>query len=308
LGRHQAREAGIWIREMLGGSGSISVIVSPFERTQQTLYALQQNLGNVRISCVHVDPRVREQEFGNFQVAGDMARHAQTATEVGRFWYRRPTGESGADVYDRAASFWDSLLTGMANVQAFFTPGQAEPDDALLVVTHGLTMRLLLMRYFNWSPQTFDSVYNPGNCDMWVLAKDEATRRYCIEPRYCSPPCMPWATRQVRVLNTSGGTDDYTIVNYLALPQPRSSYPEAALQQLIKGHGHKLDPSRLDTPEERAAFMKEQIAKVEPVDPETVERIDWWCGKISGDGVLLRTSNNHTQRNGLLRMTRYHSV
>ena len=35
---------------------------------------------------------------------------------------------------------------------------QRRADDALLVVTHGLTMRLLLMRYFNWSPQTFDAV------------------------------------------------------------------------------------------------------------------------------------------------------
>ena len=25
--------------------------------------------------------------------------------------YRRPTGESGADVYDRATTFWDSLLS-----------------------------------------------------------------------------------------------------------------------------------------------------------------------------------------------------
>ena len=29
-------------------------------------------------------------------------------------------------------------------------------DDALLVVTHGLTMRLLLMRYFGWSVDTFE--------------------------------------------------------------------------------------------------------------------------------------------------------
>ena len=128
--------------------------------------------------------------------AEDMSRHKQTAEEVGRFYYRRPTGESGADVYDRAASFWDSLLGGSFNMQDLFRRRRAGPDDALLVVTHGLTMRLLMMRYFNWSPQTFDAVYNPGNCDFWVLVKDEARRAYRLEPGDCSPPCTPWATRR----------------------------------------------------------------------------------------------------------------
>lgn len=78
-------------------------------------------------------------------------------------------GESGADVYDRAATFWDSLLRGALSPEDMFLPASQmpKPDDALLVVTHGLTMRLLLMRYFAWSAQTFDAVYNPGNCDSW---------------------------------------------------------------------------------------------------------------------------------------------
>ena len=299
LGREQARAAGHRLRRLLGGDGTISAVVSPFERTQQTLYALQQNLGDVRVRCVHVDPRVREQEFGNFQVAEDMPRHKQTANEVGRFYYRRPTGESGADVYDRAASFWDSLLGGSFNMQDLFRRRRAGPDDALLVVTHGLTMRLLMMRYFNWSPQTFDAVYNPGNCDFWVLVKDEARRAYRLEPGDCSPPCMPWATRQVRVVRHAGAgfeAQDYTLVDYLALPQPRTSHLEAALESLIPGHGHHLNPSRLASPEEREAFIKEQLAKVEPIEPSTVHSIDWWCGKISEEGVGLRMDKSLTMR------------
>ena len=112
-------------------------------------------------------------------------------------------------------------------------------------------MRLLMMRYFNWSPQTFDAVYNPGNCDFWVLVKDEARRAYRLEPADCSPPCMPWATRQVRVVRPAGAgfeAQDYTLVDYLALPQPRTSHLEAALESLIPGHGHHLNPSRLASP------------------------------------------------------------
>lgn len=69
-----------------------------------------------------MEPRLREQEFGNLQ--GDefiKYREEQTKViwagrtffpkllrlfvasifQIGRFWYRFPTGESGADVYDR---------------------------------------------------------------------------------------------------------------------------------------------------------------------------------------------------------------
>ena len=82
LGRSQARSAGERIRKLLGNRGVISVIVSPFERTLQTLYALQQELGDVEVRRVHIDPRVREQEFGNFQ--RDMAQLGKDANEVRR--------------------------------------------------------------------------------------------------------------------------------------------------------------------------------------------------------------------------------
>ena len=107
LGQRQGREAGKRVRELLGDGACISAVVSPFERTQQTLYCMQQELMDgdgdgeegrgVHVRYVHVDPRVREQEFGNFQAREDMQLHRQAASEVGRFFYRRPTGESSAD-------------------------------------------------------------------------------------------------------------------------------------------------------------------------------------------------------------------
>jgi hypothetical protein len=36
----------------------------------------------------------------------------------------------------------------------------------------GLTMRFMLMQLFGWSPMTFHSVWNAGNCQMYVLKKD----------------------------------------------------------------------------------------------------------------------------------------
>ena len=48
----------------------------------------------------YIEPRVREQEFGNLQGDEFKAFRAEQM-RVGRFFYRFPTGESGADVYGR---------------------------------------------------------------------------------------------------------------------------------------------------------------------------------------------------------------
>ena len=309
VGRSQARAAGERIAEILGEGSEISVVVSPFERAQQTLYCVQQMLGRgkVRVRLVHIDPRVREQEFGNFQERKEVPTHKKQAAEVGRFYYRRPTGESGCDVYDRASQFWDSLFCGSLNVQEFFQKPRRfshKPDDALLIVSHGLTIRILCMAHFSWSPQTFDAVWNPGNCDLWTLRKHPNERRYVFEPKECVPPVMPWATRQVQLVLKAGGEPvPYTLVDYLSLPQPRTSHPEAALRRLVPGHGHDFNPSKLQSAEERQQFIKGVMAKIVDVDANEVASIDWWCGKISGAGKELRTgpaTHKHSNRRASL--------
>ena len=86
----------------------LTVVLSPFERTQQTLCALMETFGEHAVREVHVDPRVREQEFGNLQSQEDLQTAREEAQKVGRFYYRRPNGESSADVYDRASDLWES--------------------------------------------------------------------------------------------------------------------------------------------------------------------------------------------------------
>ena len=151
--------------------------------------------------------------------------------------------------------------------------------------------------------------------------KDDDRRCYRIEPEECSPPRMPWATRQVRtpLLWAEAGAHilrppkliialgrqvrvvykgaveadrvvkDFTLVDYLSLPQPRTTNTEQALAQLVAGHGHKLDFSRLE-PGERMAKIDEwkEKCKETPVDPSEVRSIDWWCDKISKEGRELR--------------------
>ena len=86
--------------------------VSPFERTLQTSRNLLVAIAD-SVDRVSIESRIREQEFGNLQ--GDEFKDFRLEqTKVGRFWYRFPTGESGADVFGAiyrllCARFWTVL-------------------------------------------------------------------------------------------------------------------------------------------------------------------------------------------------------
>jgi len=291
-GQEQAKEAGRRIAKLLGPEGSISVVLSPFERTQQTLCCVTQALGEERVRTVHLDTRVREQEFGNLQDAEQIAKDREGQSVVGRFFYRRPNGESSADVYDRASDFWESFCSGYS-IRTRFSPAKSQAirqdDKALLVVTHGLTMRLLFMRFFSWSVDTFDTVFNPGNCDMWVLTKNHKERRYDLAPRDCHPQRVPWAVRQIHAypkgsyLEQGSDGEPYTVLDYLSVPAPRTSHKREALSRVVKGHPGNLDSSR--NPDVVDEVLKTAFA----LDPDEWE-IDWWCGKKSCGAVTMRTN------------------
>lgn len=61
---------------------------------------------------------------------------------------RFPGGESGSDVYNRVSIFEDHLIRDMK-------AGRFSQSTSLCLVTHGLTMRVFLMRWFNWTVESF---------------------------------------------------------------------------------------------------------------------------------------------------------
>ncbi|WP_245702470.1 histidine phosphatase family protein, partial [Streptomyces aurantiacus] len=120
---------------------------------------------------VREEPRLREQDWGNWQDRDDVRLQKAYRDAYGHFFYRFAQGESGADVYDRVGNFLESLF------RSFEAPDH--PPNVLLV-THGLAMRLFCMRWFHWTVAEFESLSNPGNAEMrmLVLGKDG---RYTID-------------------------------------------------------------------------------------------------------------------------------
>ncbi|KAH0766615.1 hypothetical protein KY285_002486 [Solanum tuberosum] len=111
-GIEQAKQAGSWILDVVSGHGSsenwkVYFYVSPYVRTRSTLREIGRAFPKNRMLGVREECRVREQDFGNFQVAERMKVIKETRERFGRFFYRFPEGESAADVYDRVSRCYE---------------------------------------------------------------------------------------------------------------------------------------------------------------------------------------------------------
>jgi broad specificity phosphatase PhoE len=169
LGRRQAEATGRRLRETFGHEG-VSAYVSPYRRTHETFGAFHLDPGQVR---VREEPRLREQDWGNWQDRDDVRLQKAYRDAYGHFFYRFAQGESGADVYDRVGGFLESLF------RSFEAPDH--PPNVLLV-THGLAMRLFCMRWFHWTVAEFESLSNPGNGEMRMLVLGEDGRYVLDHP------------------------------------------------------------------------------------------------------------------------------
>jgi broad specificity phosphatase PhoE len=159
LGEQQAHAAGPVVRGLLAG-GPVAAYVSPYVRTTHTFELL--GLGSL-VERTVPEPRLREQDWGNLQDPVEQEIQKQKRHEFGHFFYRLAHGESGADVDDRVASFLSELEQRVES-------DPTHPDTAL-IVSHGLTMRLLCRRMFAWSIPLFESLSNPDHCGYRVLSR-----------------------------------------------------------------------------------------------------------------------------------------
>lgn len=187
-GHCQALQAGQVLLEFLshatlnnvnnkGNPKSIMFLTSPYLRTRQTCNNIIEGIKNVSGVEYEVreEPRMREQDFGNFQPSLDeMELIWKERAQYGHFFYRIPHGESAADVYDRVASFMESLFRQFRN---------DDFPNILVLVSHGIWSRVFIMKWFKWSYEEFESLKNVPHCKYLVMKKDDETQRYHLKTR-----------------------------------------------------------------------------------------------------------------------------
>lgn len=176
-GKQQAIDAGNNIK-LLIGSDSVKFYISPFWRTRQTYEGLAKSFP---ASVPYEDPRLREQEWhGKLPVDGYMSAYEMERDSYGHFYYRFDGGESCADVFDRISSFLDTMFRDF---------DKATYPETAIIVTHGMTLRVFLMRFLHLSVEEFEMLHNPDNCGIVALSLNKNNKYELVTPlkKYKSP-------------------------------------------------------------------------------------------------------------------------
>ena len=149
-----------------GGNYKVFFYISPYRRSKETALGIAQAFDNAQITGVREEPQLREQDFGNFQDLKRKQLEKRERRYFGRFFYRFPDGESGADVYDRITIFEDHMVRDI-------DAGRFCEGTNMVLCTHGLTLRLFLMRWFHWMVAEYERIANPANSTPIILERIE---------------------------------------------------------------------------------------------------------------------------------------
>ncbi|KAJ6033432.1 hypothetical protein N7499_009703 [Penicillium canescens] len=181
-GHRQAQEAGQRLRDLLNPDDTLHFFTSPYRRTRETTEGILESLTSDTPSPspfprhtikVYEEPRLREQDFGNFQPCStEMERMWMERADYGHFFYRIPNGESAADAYDRVSGFNESLW------RLF---GEDDFANVCVLVTHGLMARVFLMKWYHWSVEYFEDLRNINHCEFVVLTHNPENGKYTLQ-------------------------------------------------------------------------------------------------------------------------------
>jgi broad specificity phosphatase PhoE len=173
LGRRQAHDVGKFLKELIGNEEGVKFYTSPFWRARETTAEIKKWFEPNQLHAVYEDPRLREQEWGHKSGQPYIIEHERERDRYGRFYWRFTDGESCADVYDRISDFLNTLFRDFTK--------ENFPENAI-IVNHGMSMRLFLMRWLHLTVEEFESIKNPKNCGYFILERNKNDKYDLITP------------------------------------------------------------------------------------------------------------------------------
>ncbi len=190
-GEAQARAVGEWFGAEAAEGRPTVVLSSPYLRARQTAQHIVQSAGlGLAADAFFVDERLREKELGSLDRltrAGIVARFPQEAalrTELGKFYYRPPRGESWADVVLRLRS----VVTHLE---------QRHPGERVMIVAHQvvvLCLRYILEQLDEAQILAIDRRGDVANCSLTeyrLTARDHLELRFYNEARHLAAAGQP---------------------------------------------------------------------------------------------------------------------
>ncbi len=165
-GKEEAKNAGEFLLNYIIDNNiniSNSVMwVSPYKRTRETANIINSKLN---IDKVKEDITLIEQRYGLFSDKEIELLKKLYPTEFqfcdnyyqndGKFYAKFPQGESPYDVALRTKQFIDTIYR--------------DKEDILFVVSHGTTIKTIVMNYFHYSPEWYNRMPTPSNCSIWLI-------------------------------------------------------------------------------------------------------------------------------------------
>ena len=169
-GKEEARLAGEFLKKYISDNKiniSNSVMwVSPYTRTRETANIINNILC---IKKVKEDITLIEQQYGLFSdkeiekikslYPNQFAFYDNYYQNEGKFYAKLPQGESPFDVALRTKQFINTIFR--------------DKEDVLFVVSHGTTIKTIIMNFFHYSPEWYSREITPGNCSIRLIDSNE---------------------------------------------------------------------------------------------------------------------------------------
>lgn len=175
LGHEQAENTGKFfaqhfedLREKQGILPSIRLWQSPYLRTRQTAEGILKHC-NQFISSKREDTMLVEQQFGLFdgltieeqkkKYPIEYAHYLHNLKHQGKYWASFPQGESPLNVDVRTRHMQGT----------FSRDAEKHNIEHIIVVSHGITTRVMTMRYLHQTYEYYDAESNPKNGSVRLL-------------------------------------------------------------------------------------------------------------------------------------------
>lgn len=179
-GKIQAQRAGIFLKDYIKENDidltNATLWISPYERTRETARIINEHL---QINNIKEDITLIEQRYGLFSDKAieliknmypeEFKFYDNYYQNDGKFYAKLPQGESPYDVALRTKQFLETIFR--------------DSSDTLFIVSHGTTIRTIIMNWFHYSPEWFNAEPNMNNCSIRLINSEnrKSTEQYIYD-------------------------------------------------------------------------------------------------------------------------------